>query len=73
MGFVTDVTWLEHVGARSQGYDSLSDRIHNLPRVRVWKVYPIPGYRYEVVTEIIELSGKGMKVVQKSQNLSGRV
>ena len=31
-------------------------------------MYPIPGYWYELPTELTELSGKGMKVVQKSQN-----
>ena len=73
MGLVTDVTWLEHVGVRSQGYDSLSDRIHKTPRGLSIRTYPEPGYRYAVVTDVTELSGKGMKVVQKSKKLSGRV
>ena len=37
------------------------------------KAYPIPGYGYEVLTDLTELSGKGMKVSQNSQNFSGRV
>ena len=52
-------------GTFSQGYDSLT--AHKTPRGISMKTYPIPGYRYEVSTEVTELSGKGMKVVQKSQ------
>ena len=73
MGFVTDVTWLEHVGVRSQGYDSLSDRTHKTPRGISIKTFPEPEYRYGVVTDVIEMSGKGMKVVQKPQKHAGRV
>ena len=57
MGFVTDVTWLEHVGVRSQEYDSLSDRTHKTPLGISTKTYPEPGYRYAVVTEVTELVG----------------
>ena len=71
MGFVTDVTWLEHVGVHSQGYDSLT--AHKTPRGISMRTYPEPGYRYEVVTEVTELLGKGMKVVQKLQNFRVRV
>ena len=52
------------------------------------KAYPIAGYAYELLTDLTELSGKGMKeslpelteqsgkglkVSQNSQNLTGRV
>ena len=34
---------------------------------------PLPWYRYDVVTEVTELSGKGIKVIQRSHYLLGRV
>ena len=34
---------------------------------------PIPRYTYEFSTEIAKLSGKSMKVLQNSQNVSSRV
>ena len=75
MGFVTDVTWLEHVGVYSQGYDNLTGydslTAHKTPRGISMKTYPKPRYRYAVSTEVTEMSGKGMKVVHKSQNSPG--
>ena len=42
--------------------------VHRTPRGISREAYPIPGYGYEVRTDLTGLSGKGMKVLQKSQN-----
>jgi len=79
MRFVTEDTELSGKGMKV---------VQNSQHFRVWynvqtsqnssgygndRYIPIPGYTYEVSTEVAELSGKSMKVLQNSENVSGRV
>ena len=46
---------------------------HRAPLGISTKTYPIPGYGYEVRTNLTELSSKGMNIFQNSQNYRMRV
>jgi len=43
-------------------------RTHRTPPGISTKAYPIPGYRCEVRTDLVELSSKGVEILQNSQN-----
>ena len=79
MGFVAKLTelsgrvWKSYRTHKTpRAGDNVVQNSQTLPRIST-KVYPIPGYGYEVRTDLTELPGKGMKVLKHPQNCRLRV